>query len=102
MKYVVFQCKTQGRPTLHIGVQFPEVLTHKDVAEAIEQVKVMPAGPFTSWWCWPKAVSAGFMTSDGHCHGDSESLKLRAHSDDTAILKDGRGIGFKEREVPNG
>lgn len=102
MKYVMFQCKSEGKPTLHLPVVFPEVLTHKDVAEAIEHVKCEPAGPFSSWWMWPKAVSAGFLR-DNHCFGESESLKMKAHHEDTKICESflgaRGGLGFQEREV---
>lgn len=98
MKYIVFQCKSEGKPTMHVGVTFPDVMVHEDVARAIERVKVQPMGPFSDWWLWPKAVSAGFVTN-GICMGYSESLKLTAHPEDSLILKDGRGIGFQERPV---
>ena len=103
MKYVMFQLKAEGKPTLFAPVIFPDVMTHKAVAEGVEHVKVTPEGPFAGWWMWPKAVSAGFIR-DGICHGYSESLKLKAHPDDTFILKsfDGPmpgGIGFAERQT---
>lgn len=97
MKYVVFQCKSDGKPTILFGVTFPDVIVHKDMAEMVEHVKVQPAGPGSRWWMWPKAVSAGFV-SDGICHGHSESLEMKAHQEDSLILKDARGIGFKERD----
>ena len=102
MKYVMFECKSEGHPTLHVPVIFPEVLVHKDVAEMIEHVKVQQDGPCSRWWQWPKAVSAGFISEDGVVYGESESLKLKSHKDDMHIIKsfDGPmpgGLGFAER-----
>lgn len=101
MKYIMFQLKTVDRPTLFVPVIFPDVLMHKEVAESIEHVKVMPEGPFAGWCVWPKAVSAGFLY-DGICRGSSESLKLQAHPDDSLIIESFiemnlDGIGFMER-----
>lgn len=99
MKYIIFQCKHEGKPTLLLPVMFPDVMTHKDVAEMVEHVKVEPDGPFARWWMWPKPVSAGFVNANG-CQGYSESLKLKAHPDDTVICMDfdkHHGRGFPER-----
>ena len=103
MKYVMFECKSPGKVTLHVPVLFPEALVHKDVAEMIENVKVQPEGPFSRWWMWPKPVSAGFINEDGVVHGYSESLNLKSHPDDMHIIKSYNGpmpggIGFAERE----
>ncbi len=85
MKYIMFQCKAEGRETLLLPVIFPAVMTHKDVAEMIEHVKIEPDGPFSGWWMWPKPVSAGFFLNSV-CHGRSDSLGLGAHPADTAIV----------------
>lgn len=99
MKYIVCQCKFDGKPTIHFGVTFPDIVTHKDMAKAVERIRVEPAGPFGRWWMWPKAVSAGFVNDEGICIGDSESLKMKPHPEDSMIIKDRRGIGYREREV---
>jgi hypothetical protein len=85
MKYIMFQCKAEGKPTLLLPVIFPDDLIHKDVAEMLEHVKVQPDGPHSGWWMWPKAVSAGFF-HNGVCYDRSESLNLAAHPEDTRVV----------------
>ena len=102
MKYIMFQCKSDGHPTMLLPVVFPDVMTHKDVAEVIEHVKVSPEGPFAKWWQWPKPVSAGFLNGNG-CYGNSESLALKAHQDDSIICREfetRQGLGYTERPEP--
>lgn len=86
MKYVMFKCESDGKPSLLLPVIFPDVITHKDMAEAIGHTRVMPEGPFAGWWMWPKPMSAGFY-DNGVCHGYSESLKLKSRQEDTAVIK---------------
>jgi len=100
MKYIVFECTSEGHPTRHIGVTFPDLLVHQAVAEMMARVKVQPESN-GRWWMWPKPVSAGFVVS-GTCCGHSESLEMKCHSDDTAICfqsEQHRGLGFKERKI---
>jgi hypothetical protein len=86
MKYIMFRCRNETMDmTMLLPVLFPDVINHKDISEAVEHVKVQPLGPFSDWWMWPKAVNAGFYR-DGICSGDSDSLKMRAHPDDSAIV----------------
>lgn len=101
MKYIVFQLKSEDRQTLHMPVLFPDVVNHKDMADVVEHVRVMPGGPMTDWWMWPKPVSAGFIMG-GVCHGRSDSLNMASHPDDTMIIDAcNKGAqcaeGFRER-----
>lgn len=86
MKYVVFECKNESKPTFYFGITFPDDLVHKDVAEMIEHIKVCPEGPYAGWWVRPKAIRAGFIDRAGNPFGMSESLKMRSSPDDKEIL----------------
>lgn len=87
MKYIIFECNAENKPRLRLPVIFPDDFVHKDIAEAVEHVKVQPEGPFSDWWMWPKAISAGFIGNDGTCFGYSESLNLKSLPEDTRICQ---------------
>jgi hypothetical protein len=89
MKYIVFEARTEGKPTEVLPVIFPDVLNHSDVAEMLEHVRVMPEGAFAGWWAFPAPVSAGFaIVRDGKVSamGSSESLKLNSRPEDAALI----------------
>ena len=87
MKYIIFKAENAERNySEEFGVTFPSLLTHKDVAEMVEHVKVQPDGPFAGWWAWPKAVRAGFVAKEGFCTGHSESLGMKSGAGDYEIL----------------
>lgn len=81
LKYIMFECRTDDSKR-HVPVIFPEVLTHALMAEALLEYSVEPL------FARAKVRSAGFVTVSPllHCHGESESLHVRAHPDDERII----------------
>lgn len=81
MKYIVFKQQHESGGTLLVPIVFPDMLVHSMVAEALL------AGPLKDF----VPDSAGFLSSlsvDANCHGESESLKLKANPErDIPLLK---------------
>ncbi len=82
MKYIVFE-----RPlgddgmTQKIPIIFPNNLTHSLVAEAMLTSEELKDA---------KPVSAGDLSSLGFedvCSGESQTLKLKSHPDDTMLIR---------------
>lgn len=80
MKYIMFKTKPTGSSyeTL-MPVVFPNNLVHAIVAQAMTRA-------FLEHKMYSRPVSAGFVTLDGTCHGESETLKLKADPRDSHIL----------------
>lgn len=79
MKYVILEVSRDGQPMLEVPFVFPDFLVHKEVADSMRLhicVKHSMDGVVTS----VKPVGAGFLASPDfhHCHGESESLKLKS------------------------
>lgn len=76
MKYVVIEVQGPSN-TIHVPFVFPEICVHAEVAQyMVRMLEMQYNGP-----CRP--VSAGFISSMSFelgqfCHGESESLKLKA------------------------
>lgn len=96
MKYVMAHVKMK-EPALsrYTFLIFPDQLVHSIMAEHFCQALAQQtAGTF-------RIVSAGFITDDRMCYGKSESLGLKAHRDDTNIIRTfpyQHGLNFPERE----
>ena len=76
MKYVILE-RQHGDMVQVIPVIFPNVLAHKDVAEAIAKLVGKDC----------KAVSAGDVNVAVHAtHGKSSSLKLEGRAGDAALI----------------
>lgn len=94
MKYVMF--RVQKPVVYYFPIIFPEILTHLGIAEAMKGVQfgVEKLEP----------VSAGFIDlMTGQCYGESESLGMGVHPDDTSITVTHPslgGIGWADREPP--
>ena len=62
---------------------FPREIDHDAFAEAIRRVRNQTRGEWRRISREP--IRAGFVTG-GKCHGESETLKLKASDEDTALL----------------
>lgn len=80
MKYVMFKVE-MGEVTLCVPFIFPVALSHKDVHQ-IAFVVVRRTYPTANI----KTRSAGFYTLGEKAYGESETLKLAHHPEDTAII----------------
>ena len=86
MKYIVLLHEN----TEYI-ILFPRYeLTHKYMAEAVQHIRCEGARP-GNWsrdLISSEIVGAGFVDSNGNCHGHSESLGVSSRGDqDTSLLK---------------
>lgn len=82
-KYVMFETKIAGCSAM-VPVVFPDKLVHKDV---VEHMRHLLGRTFKGASCRP--VSAGkieHVIVDG-LGGDSETLGLKAHEDDSKIIE---------------
>ena len=80
MKYVVMEAR-KGNLRYKFPVMFPNHLVHANVAKAIARV-LRDDG-----WQDPKPRSAGeYNPITCECHGNSETLKLEAHIDDSGLI----------------
>lgn len=63
---------------------FSPAIHHDAMAEAIERIKNRTPDP---WYrVHRRPISAGFVTQDGTCYGESMTLNLGARPEDTALL----------------
>lgn len=104
LKYVMFRIKgTPSQAPRYTFQLFPEMDVHKLVQRAMEEHHAIEP------MC---AVSAGFVRLRVvnllpylECHGESESMSMKAHPDDTSIMMtyDYRyGLGFDPRREIEG
>lgn len=81
MKYIMVEVELDSGGCRYVPLIFPEFMVHQDADKW-----------FTLWLrrthdLVGTTVSAGFYdTRNGNVHGDSETLKLKSHGDDTAII----------------
>ena len=64
---------------------FPFAVHHDAMAEMLSHIRNQTHGQWKRVYREP--ISAGFVDSTGHCHGHSETLKLKARPGDTDLLK---------------
>ncbi len=76
MKYIMF-VKPQKHLTLFIPIIFPNLLVHSDMRDILCK---------DSSFADCSVRSAGFLAMDGQAHGESESLGVKSHPDDTDII----------------
>lgn len=82
MKYIMIKMTIKDA-SRYVPIIFPECLVHKNVAESMEHLMGFEhsADAIT--------ISAGFYSSIGKCHGESESLGLQSDPErDTNIIRD--------------
>ena len=77
MKYIMFKRQLESGITQKLPVLFPSELVHADMAKAVLALDGMEKA---------EAVSAGEWSPIGGCSGRSETLKLKSHISDTAII----------------
>lgn len=96
MKYVMAYVKTREPAyNRYVFLIFPDQLVHSIMAEHFRRSLAEQITGDIS------IVSAGFITDDRQCYGKSESLKLKAHRDDTSIVRSfpyQHGLNFAERK----
>lgn len=80
MKYVMFEVNGEGGKR-KVPIIFPDSLVHSMMAEQFERVL-----RYTFKGCMAKPVSAGMVSLTGQCHGESETLKLKADKADSSII----------------
>jgi len=81
MKYIRTETE-EGLPEVFV---FPRSVNHDVMAEAIGAMKNQSFGQWSR--VRRKAVSAGFVASDGACYGESLSLSLKSDANDTILLQ---------------
>jgi hypothetical protein len=87
----MFRCKMRTLEQ-RVPVIFPEFMVHHDVAEVFRYV-LKVRHKFTE----VEPVSAGFFSVDsGECHGESETLALKASEDDGVTI---RTYGYTHGQV---
>lgn len=80
MKYIIFVTDIDGL-VINIPVTFSKIIIHKTFAEHMKYYFLREHG-FTA-----KVKSAGFINSDGTCHGESESLGVSSDPEDTDLIR---------------
>jgi hypothetical protein len=80
MKYIV----TLGDGGMEEIFPFSPLINHDAMAEAVSCIKNRTRDPWHR--VHRQAISAGFVSPDGTCHGRSESLGLSARPEDTQLL----------------
>ena len=78
----MFQVTLSDVSSLNIPIIFPNVLNHDDMAKATHRNMIRNYN-----WTTVKVVSAGFINSNGTCHGRSETLNIDSKPEDTTIIK---------------
>lgn len=64
---------------------FPPMIDHDAMAEVLGRIKNHTRGDWR--WVPREPISAGFISSDGTCYGESVTLNLKARSEeDTKLL----------------
>lgn len=81
MKYIT----THDRNGKEELFTFPRSIDHDAMAEVLCHIKNQTHGNWERVFRMP--VAAGFVGPDGKCYGRSETLKLAARPEDTALLK---------------
>ena len=80
MKYI---CTANEQGKLEIFV-FPKSIDHDAMAEVISGIKDSTRGIWSRVMREP--VSAGFVSSQKKCHGESITLNLKSREEDTSLL----------------
>ena len=71
-------------------VVFPHNFAHKYMTEAVKAIKEGLPSQWRRPYIGFETVAAGFITSDGICEGESESLGLKSRGAiDTQLFDDG-------------
>ncbi len=81
MKYIVTKCE-EGVEEIFV---FPSKVHHDAMMEMLEGIKNHTHRPWNRIYRAP--VSAGFISSEGKCYGESETLGLKSRPEDTTLFK---------------
>ncbi len=84
MKYIVMHVELQKGGQLEIPIMFPELLVHKDIADAIKDVLIAQFKGSVV-----KPIAGGFVNSADcavECCRESTSLKLKSREEEDSQL----------------
>ena len=80
MKFITTE-NEEGKEEIFL---FPKNIDHDAMAEVLGRIKNHTHGNWRRVLRTP--ISAGFVSCDGKCHGNSETLGLQARPEDTILL----------------
>ena len=81
MKYIVTKTEDDKEELF----PFPVLIHHDAMAEALNRIKNQTHGDWHRVFRQP--VSAGFISAEGTCYGESVTLGLKSRPEDTELLR---------------